>query len=92
MKEFLIAASRGGNSTNPGDRTPGIHTEQRLKINKDINKDIKPICINSKGGRNGIDGLQPSLKDRVYDSKGISVAITTSPFFMPLYLVEEVKE
>ena len=35
MKEFLIAASRGRNPTNPWDRTPGIHTEQRLEINKD---------------------------------------------------------
>lgn len=35
MKEFLIGASRGRNPTNPSDRTPGIHTEQRLEINKD---------------------------------------------------------
>ena len=35
MKDFLIAASRGRNPTNPGDRTPGIHTEQRLEVNKD---------------------------------------------------------
>ena len=35
MKDFLIGASRGRNPTNPGDRTPGIHTEQRLEINKD---------------------------------------------------------
>lgn len=35
MKEFLIAASRGRNPTNPGDRTPGIYTEQRLEINKE---------------------------------------------------------
>lgn len=34
MKEFLIAASLVRNPTNPGDRTPGIHTEQRLEINK----------------------------------------------------------
>ena len=35
MKEFLIATSRGHNPTNPGDGTPGIHTEQRLEINKE---------------------------------------------------------
>lgn len=40
-----------------------------------------------QGGRNGIDGLQPSLQDRVYDSNGISTAITTSQFFMPNYLI-----
>lgn len=43
----------------------------------------KPICLNSKGGRGGIEGLQPSLQDRIYDSQGISTAITTS--FMPSY-------
>lgn len=31
------------------------------------------ICLNSKGGRSGIDGLQPSLKDRVYDSGDLRV-------------------
>lgn len=30
----VIAASRGRNPENPSDRTPGIHTEQRLEINK----------------------------------------------------------
>ena len=43
-------------------------------------KDI-PICINSKGGRNGIPGLQPSLQDRIYLDEGKFVAIT--PSFMP---------
>lgn len=41
----------------------------------------KPKCLNSKGGRKGIEGLQPSLQDRVYDSDGISTAVTTS--YMP---------
>lgn len=54
-----------------------------------MNKDKKPICLNSKGGRNGTPGLQPSLKDRIYDSEGIACAVTTSEFFMPLYLVQE---
>ena len=48
---------------------------------------IIPICLNSKGGRNGISGLQPSLKDRVYSVDAISTAITTSDFFMPMYLI-----
>jgi len=43
-------------------------------------KDI-PICINSKGGRNGIPDLQPSLQDRIYLDEGKFVAIT--PSFMP---------
>lgn len=38
---------------------------------------MKVKCLNSKGGRNGIEGLQPSLHHRVYDSSGVSVAINT---------------
>lgn len=34
VDEPVIAASRGRNPDNPGDRTPGIPTEQRLEINK----------------------------------------------------------
>lgn len=37
----------------------------------------KPICLNSK-----VNGKQPGLNDRVYDTDGISTAITTFPFFM----------
>lgn len=35
MKDFLIAASRGRSPTNPSDRRPGIHLEQRLEVNQD---------------------------------------------------------
>ena len=45
----------------------------------------KTICLNSKGGRNGVEGLQPSLKDRIYDSNGIATCCATSNFFMPNY-------
>ena len=41
--------------------------------------DNKTICINSK-----IDGKQPSLADRVYDSNGVAVAITQG--WHPSYL------
>ena len=34
VDEPVIAASRGRNPDKPGDRTPGIPTEQRLEINK----------------------------------------------------------
>lgn len=34
VDEPVIAASRGRNPDNPGDRTPGIPTEQRLEINR----------------------------------------------------------
>ena len=40
------------------------------------------ICINSK-----VNGKQPSLQDRIYDSAGISTAITTS--FMPSIIIPE---
>lgn len=51
----------------------------------------KPICLNSKGGRNGIEGLQPSLKDRVYDNTGIATCVATSNFFMPNYTTNDLK-
>lgn len=38
----------------------------------------EPICVNSKSGRAGIDGLQPSLQDRIYDTAGKMPAVTTS--------------
>lgn len=59
--------------------------EQEIKV-KDIKMQTnKTICLNSKGGRNGVEGLQPSLKDRIYDSNGISTCCATSNFFMPNY-------
>lgn len=59
--------------------------EQEIKV-KDIKTQInKTICLNSKGGRKGIDGLQPSRKDRIYDSNGIAVTIATSDFYNPNY-------
>ena len=59
--------------------------EQEIKV-KDIKMQTnKTICLNSKGGRNGVDGLQPSLKDRIYDSNGIATCCATSNFFMPNY-------
>lgn len=43
---------------------------------------MEPICMNSK-----VDGKQPSLSNRVYDSNGIACACTKSNFFMPNYTV-----
>ena len=37
----------------------------------------EPICVNSKSGRAGVEGLQPSLQDRVYDTAGKMPAVTT---------------
>jgi len=36
------------------------------------------ICVNSKSGRGGISGLQPSLADRVYSIDGKGTAVTTA--------------
>lgn len=47
----------------------------------------EPKCLNSKGGRKGIEGLQPSVQDRVYDTNGVSTAITSS--FMPSILEDK---
>lgn len=56
-------------------------------INSSCGETHKTLCLNSKGGRNGIDGLQPSLSDRIYDSNGVATACATSSFFMPNYLI-----
>lgn len=40
----------------------------------------EPVCLNSK-----VDGKQPSLQDRVYDSNAISTCVTTS--FMPFVTI-----
>lgn len=52
-------------------------------------KIIEPKCLNSKGGRNGVKGLQPSVQDIVYDTDGIATAVTTS--FMPNILEKNKK-
>lgn len=45
----------------------------------------EPICLNPK-----VDGKQPSVQDRVYDSDGISTCVTTA--FMPFVTVPEATE
>lgn len=42
----------------------------------------EPMCLNSK-----VNGKQPSLQDRIYDSEAISTCITTS--FMPFITIPE---
>ena len=68
--------------------SPTIHTCQGGNTEPKV---ATTICLNSKGGRNGIEGLQPSLKDRIYDSNGIATCCATSNFFMPNYTVENNK-
>lgn len=63
-----------------GDMSPTITTNKGEGM-----KFLEPVCINSK-----VDGKQPSVQDRIYDSSGISTAITTS--FMPSVTVKEATE
>ena len=62
-----------------GNRMPKVLVREATK--KGYAEAVEPVCLNSKGGRGGVDGLQPSLQDRVYDSDAISTAVTTS--YMP---------
>lgn len=50
----------------------------------------KTICLNSKGGRGGVEGLQPSLQDRIYSVEGVATAVTTC--LRPWYFIEEKNE
>ena len=91
MEEVKIGAMRGRNPDNPSERGKSNgNYQQRLEINDSgtsntitsVHEDnlvIKPtkdtattICLNSK-----VEGKQPSLEHRIYDSGGISTAITT---------------
>lgn len=88
-EEILIASMRGRNPDNPSERGKSNgNYKQRLEINKNgttntitsVQKDNyvieqvtdTTICLNSK-----VDGKQPSLEHRIYDSSGISTAIVT---------------
>jgi DNA (cytosine-5)-methyltransferase 1 len=85
--EPVIAASRGRNKDNPGDRTAGIPTEQRLEINSDglcntlttVQKDnyvLEPV-IKQIGNVTISERNNPNA-GRVYDPNGISPTLNTS--------------
>lgn len=38
---------------------------------------VEPICVNSKMGRGGKSGIQPSLSERIYSTEGKSTAVTS---------------
>lgn len=77
---------RKANIEQPEDR--GILLKDILETNYQTLSDkaidymvAEPICLNSKSGRGGKEGLQPSLQDRIYSTEGKMTAVTTS--FMP---------
>jgi site-specific DNA-cytosine methylase len=91
MEEVKIAAMRGRNPDNPSERGKNNgNYQQRLEVNENgmrntltsVQKDnlvIEPtedtattICLNSK-----VDDKQPSVADRIYDTNGIAVALTS---------------
>lgn len=61
-----------------GGISPTINTMQGGNLQPKI---VEPVCLNPK-----VDGKQPSLQDRVYDSNSIATAVTTS--FMPNIAVD----
>ena len=56
---------------------PTGKTNNLTTVSKD-NLIAELICVNSKSGRAGVEGLQPSLQDRVYDTAGKMPAVTSS--------------
>ena len=60
-----------------------VQKDSMVALSENKTNADKPVCLNSKGGRGGVDGLQPSVQDRVYDSDAIATAVTAS--FMPSY-------
>lgn len=84
--EPVIAASRGRNKDNPGDRTAGIPTEQRLEINSDglcntlttVQKDnyVLEPAIRQIGNVTISERNNPNA-GRVYDPDGIAPTLTT---------------
>lgn len=56
---------------------PTGKTNNLTTVSKD-NLIAEPICVNSKSGRAGVEGLQPSLQDRVYDTAGKMPVVITS--------------
>lgn len=84
--EPVIAASRGRNKDNPGDRTAGIPTEQRLEINSDglcntlttVQKDnyVLEPAIRQIGNVTISERNNPNA-GRVYDPDGISPTLDT---------------
>ena len=53
----------------------GTMVLEPVKLDKNFAN--KTICVNSKSGRQGIEGLQPSLQDRIYSINGKMPSLTS---------------
>ena len=76
-----------GNCENLSDYVDDFTDNDELLKTLNGTKKIEPVCLNSKGGRGGVEGLQPSIQNRIYDAEAISTAVTTS--YMPSIAVKE---
>lgn len=63
------------------NRCYDVNGKMSTLMTSNNDKIIEPICLNSKSGRGGVEGLQPSLQDRIYSIDGKATAVTTA--FMP---------
>jgi DNA (cytosine-5)-methyltransferase 3A len=70
-KAYCLTATYGGAIPNNT-----LNKKQRSMVAEPADG-YRPICVNSKSGRGGIDSLQPSLSSRVYDIEGKHTAVTT---------------
>jgi len=87
-KAFVLTANYANGSDNVGDyvtHTLEKHVKSCVAVavnpleKANPRMDIaEPICVNSKSGRAGAEGLQPSLQDRVYDTAGKMPAVISS--------------
>ena len=101
--DCFIVASRGRNPEKPNDRTPGIHTEQRLEMNKDglvntlttVQKDnlvLEQDCKIKKVGQISNDGSQYGT---VVSEKGLFPTISAgthgyaNPHIMTKYRIRK---
>ena len=68
-----------GRVYSPSGLAPSIRTFSggNTEVKIAVEGPPETICLNSK-----VNGKQPSLNDRIYSDKGVSVAVTTTPFFM----------
>lgn len=93
--DYMVRDSKGNYSDRwtycqkPGQKDKSVRIPANIHKGVPYNIVAEPICLNSKSGRNGIEGLQPSIQDRVYSIDGKHTAVTTS--FLP-NIVEAVHE